>query len=45
MKRESSMVERSRITLLLGAAALAVGAPSWTWGQGLPAITVYKSPT
>ena len=45
MKTKSPTVERSRIALLLGASALVVGVPSWTWGQGLPAITVYKSPT
>ena len=45
MNRTSSKVERSRIALLLGATALLVGVPSWTWGQGLPEITVYKSPT
>ena len=47
MKTETSKVERSRIALLIGAAALALGgvrSPAWSQGT-LPEITVYKSPT
>jgi hypothetical protein len=42
-------VERSRISLLTGGAALvvtlAVGVPSRARSESLPGITVYKSPT
>jgi len=40
-------VERSRIALLTGAAAVALAGalPSPAWPQRLPEVTVYKSPT
>jgi hypothetical protein len=39
-------VERSRITLLAGLAALFVAAPhANAWADALPTVTVYKNPT
>jgi hypothetical protein len=47
MKGNGAKVERSRIGLLVGAAALVLGGvPARGWSQAkLPEITVYKSPT
>jgi len=38
-------IERSRITLLAGLAALCVTGPTNAWADTLPADTVYKNPT
>jgi hypothetical protein len=46
-ERRSMNIERSRIALLAGAAALALTGGLWSPARSepLPGITVYKSPT